>query len=118
MEWVESVSMKESFRTLWMCEDSSDATVLIPPTLKCLECDAVLEAHNKSISVTVVHSTGVKILPKQSFRCRKCTLTYGYSQYGNKDRGYLFYPNQRPLVEGNDSFFMERKTYIHFISLM
>ena len=47
---------------------------------------------------------------KFTLRCKRCTITYNYAQYGNKSGlGYRFYPREREYVEATDVVYYSRK---------
>ena len=54
-------------------------------------------------------SDGLKFGKKYSLRCKKCKVTYNYSQYGDKsDNGFRYYPMERDFIEASDVCFFER----------
>ena len=54
---------------------------------------------------------------KLSSSCRDCKLNYGYAKFGNAEKGYQFYEEQRVYVEATDNVFLERSLCLFQISL-
>ena len=86
-------------------------TVLCPPTSFCYTCNSSLVKHHDCI-VRVYSTTGVCRTKKVTLRCKKCSLIYTYSQYGNKNGiGFRFYSKERDLVEVTDTLYFDRRLF-------
>lgn len=91
--------------------------ILAPPVNTCTNCSKSLSTHNKMCSVTVFSMTTIKTAMKLSLRCPDCEINFGYSMFGNVNKGYRFYDEQRPYVEASDEVFLERSMCFFQISL-
>ena len=96
-----------------MSEDMCPAknTILCPPTSVCYTCSSTLVKHH-DCQVRVYSTTGVSKASKVTLRCKKCSLIYNYSQYGNKHNiGFRFYTKERNLVEVTDCLYFDRHLF-------
>ena len=91
--------------------------ILAPPVTNCCKCKSLLVAQNNICTVTVFSAVSVKTAMKLSLRCKDCKLNYGYSMFGNIEKGYHFYKEKRPCVEASDEVFMERSLCLFQVSL-
>ena len=91
--------------------------ILAPPVDNCINCNKALAAQNQVCSVTVFSKNHVKSAMKLSSSCRDCKLNYGYAKFGNAEKGYQFYEEQRVYVEATDNVFLERSLCLFQISL-
>ncbi|MCG8620406.1 MAG: hypothetical protein MJE68_00190, partial [Proteobacteria bacterium] len=47
---------------------------------------------------------------KFTLRCKHCSLTYNYAQFGKKNEdGFRFYPQPRRFIEVSDTVFFSRE---------
>ena len=84
-------------------------SILAPPVSQCYDCDGNLVS-NHSTQVKCYTTSGAKFATKITLRCRRCSLTYNYAHFGNKNElGFRHYPVAQPYVEVSDTVYFDRK---------
>ena len=84
-------------------------SILAPPVSQCYDCDGNLVS-NHSTQVKCYTTSGAKFATKITLRCRRCSLTYNYAHFGNKNElGFRHYPVAQPFVEVSDTVYFNRK---------
>ena len=81
---------------------------LAPPTDCCLHCGSSLQIHHEPTTVICFTLNGPVPAQKVTLRCKKCQISYRYEQYGNREKGYQYYPQPRPMVHGSQLMYMDR----------
>ena len=91
--------------------------ILFPPTSVCFDCSWNLSPQNKPARVTVFEHA--KSIPgiKFTLKCTNCKINFGYSMFGDTQRGYRFYDKPRPYVEASNVCYLERGLCLQHIHL-
>ena len=92
------------------------AGCLAPPTAVCYNCQGVLQKNNRPVMVTYFTVSGAIPVKKVELRCRNCNINYGITKFGNKEKGYEYYPSLGP-AEASDVAYIDRLVMSHFASL-
>ena len=91
--------------------------ILYSPTTVCLSCGWSLQLQSKPAHVTVFETCQPLPGIKFSLRCRNCNLHYGYSMYGNGEKGYRLYEKRRPYIESSNVTYLSRDLCLQQICL-
>ena len=91
--------------------------ILLPPTTMCFECGWNLSPQNRPARITVYENT--EIIPgiKFTFKCSNCKINFGYSMFGDTQRGYRFYNKPRPYVEASNVTYLDHRLCLQQIHL-
>lgn len=89
---------------------------LAPPTDICFQCGSSLQLHHEPTTVICISLKGPLPAQKVTLRCRNCNINYRYEQFGNANRGYRYYSQQRPLVHGSQMVYMERNCFAFLLA--
>ena len=82
---------------------------LCPPVTTCLQCGASLQKHHEATTVICYTWDGPIPACKETLRCEVCHINYRYEQFGNKSSGYRYYDEQREMVCGTQTAYMDRR---------
>ena len=64
---------------------------------------------NHVTDIKIYSLAGVEAGRKVTLRCKRCKLSYNYSQFGNKhDLGFKHYPEPRKYIEVSDQVYFDR----------
>lgn len=86
-----------------------DPLVLAPPVSHCYDCDRRLTC-NHVTTVKCYTCTGAKQSIKVTLRCKECSISYNYAQFGDKSGlGFRYYPTRRKYVEVSDTVYFHRQ---------
>ena len=89
--------------------DADVSIVLTPPAIECFDCERTLVT-NHITKVRCYTCTGASFATKITLRCKHCSLSYNYSQFGNKsEKGFRYYPLRQEYVEASDTVFVHRQ---------
>ena len=89
--------------------DSDVSIVLVPPVVQCFDCEKGLVT-NHVTKVKCYSCTGASFGTKITLRCKHCSISYNYSQFGNKrENGFRYYPMRQEYVEASDTVFIHRQ---------
>ena len=92
------------------------AGCLAPPTAVCYSCQGALQKNNKPVMVAYFTVSGAIPVKKVELRCRVSNVNYGITKFGNKEKGYEYYPSLGP-AEASDVAHIDRLVMSHFASL-
>ena len=89
--------------------DTDTTVVLTPPAVQCLDCERTLVT-NHVTKVRCYTCTGASFATKITLRCKHCSISYNYSQFGKKsENGFRYYPVMQEYVEASDTVFVHRQ---------
>lgn len=89
--------------------DTDTTVVLTPPTVQCFDCERTLVT-NHVTKVRCYTCTGASFATKITLRCKRCSISYNYSQFGKKsENGFRYYPIMQEYVEASDTVFVHRQ---------
>lgn len=110
-------SLDESLTEISRCASIPLRRILYPPTTTCFHCGWSLSQQNRPAKVTVFeHSQPIPGL-KFTLKCCNCKVNYGYSMFGDTDKGYKFYDKRRPYVESSNVSYLARELCLQQIHL-
>ena len=83
--------------------------VIAPPTKFCLQCHGALSAHRAPTQVRLHTRLGTQLASKYILRCRRCSIRYHPTRYGNDQAGWKFYSSQGSsgVIEASRVTFVE-----------
>lgn len=91
--------------------------ILFPPTSVCFDCGWNLSPQNKPARVTVFENSESIPGIKFTLKCSNCKINFGYSMFGDTQRGYRFYDKPRPYIEASNVSYLERGLCLQHIHL-
>ena len=89
--------------------DSNVSIALLPPVVECFDCERTLVT-NHVTRVRCYSCTGASFATKITLRCKCCSISYNYSQFGKKsENGVRYYPARQEYVEASDAVLIHRQ---------